>query len=360
VGQRVHEGFWLIAFIAICAVWACGCLASDPDDAQPRGDIDPARLLVRIYSEGPSQVAASLSRDPATWQRVTTSIASGDGAWLAVAQMLRPYSTGTAKKELRIALEEALIVAPATTVSEFGSPETILRRHPGWPDPDLRDICSASARDAATAATQSLERRSLAVTSMLSLGKFPSLDKTLMANLGICEKFLEASAHLSGSGAVPTVSAVNRLDNPMAMARELAQGGVAPTLARLTKDQGLWPLVLSLIGSGKLEWVMDGIVLVQQPDSPSRRTVETALQNAFVNNGPAVLGALGQDDRALSSICGPSLEDASKSTADSLSSRARMAKQLEGMLDPSSPKTSYANHVEECGSLLRAATDLSK
>jgi hypothetical protein len=267
---------------------------------------------------------------------------------------------GPAKTKLRIALEEALAAAPATTVSEFGSPATILQQHPDLQDPDLREICGASARDDVAAATQSLERRRIAVTSMLSLGKFPSLDRTLMANLGICEKFLEASARPSAPGTVSDPSSAKRLDDPMAMARELAGSGVAPALAKLAEDRGSWLSVLASIRSGKREWVMDGIVLAQQPDSPSQRAVSAALQHAFVNNGPTVLDALGEDDQLLRSICGPSIEDTPKSAADSLSDRTRMAKQLAEMLDLSGPKTSYVSHVEDCGRLLRAATDQPK
>lgn len=348
------------SYISLSALLLVSSITFAGENRENFENANPAQLFDRIEAEGPKALTNELAANQSAWNRVMSLIASGDEAWLGVAQMLRPYATGPAKTTLRIALEEALAAAPATTVSEFGDPTAILQQHPDLQDPDLREICGASARDDAAAATQSLERRMLAVKSMLSLGKFPSLDRTSMANLGICEKFLAASAQPSATDAAWHATSADRLVNPMAMARELAGSGVVPTLAKMAEDQGSWLSVLASVGSGKREWVMDGIVLTQQLDTPSRRAVSAALQHAFVNNGPTVLDSLGEDNQLLRSICGPSIEDAPKLAVASLSDRTRMAKHLAEMLNPSGPKTNYISHVEECVRLLRAVTDQAK
>lgn len=87
---------------------ACRGIRSSP----PRGHAAADSVLSLIRTKGARAAFDTMARDPATEERWTDSIATGDSAWLLVATTLRPASDAGDSEGLDVTLGLALPNAP--------------------------------------------------------------------------------------------------------------------------------------------------------------------------------------------------------------------------------------------------------
>ncbi len=175
----VNHSWRVLAIASVVLLHARWAVADTPSE---QGKLNAMIVAQDITRLGERTVIRSLKKDKKQWTNFISSISSAEQAWIDLGLLLLPHTTGAARAEVRIAFEDALVAAPATTIGSI-SPRS----------PNLGVICGPSAHPEYHLAENSIDQRLRAVGSVL-VQENPSLtDASLKGRLNMCADMLQAA-----------------------------------------------------------------------------------------------------------------------------------------------------------------------
>jgi hypothetical protein len=152
---------------------------ADPD----ANAINPLAIAQDIQHSSEQAVIASLKSNHAKWTRFVTGVASGDQAWVDLGLLLLPHAIGAARRDLRLAFEDALVAAPVTVVSSLSDRS-----------PSLSVICGPSAHPEYDLSEDSINQRLSAVGTALAQRPRASQDpEQVTSRMNKCADALQAA-----------------------------------------------------------------------------------------------------------------------------------------------------------------------
>lgn len=121
-------------FLVCCFLCSAGSLLA-AENTTHKTYTEPNSILADVSKRGARIVASELYADPAMWNSVLRSIATGSKLWLKVAVVLHSGADAAISEMLSLAVGEALENAPEN-VFRFALPEFQLKTICGGPDVD--------------------------------------------------------------------------------------------------------------------------------------------------------------------------------------------------------------------------------
>jgi len=109
----------------------------------------PGEIEARIHKEGGRAVIKDLEANESAFEEILSHIDSGDGAWLKVALLLKPFSDAGTAEGLDYAVARALPNAPVRVLSLIGH---------GF---DLDYVCTSPFNEPEPGVAESYERKTL-------------------------------------------------------------------------------------------------------------------------------------------------------------------------------------------------------
>ena len=183
MAQRLRVAIYTLIAVALAsAPWSVLAQPPDRDTTQARSithapEIDVEALLSGVRERGPTHVLRQLLSKRSTREELLKRTASGTPKWVELSIALVRVAKADFRRELRVALEDALVVSSKNTLKHLSANRSAMSM-----------VCGRSAHQNSELAANSLDER---LSAVLTLRMGEQDNKDVLKIIDMCADRLE-------------------------------------------------------------------------------------------------------------------------------------------------------------------------